>query len=609
MHRILPIVLVGIILLVASPASADVINLALSLSQPDSGFFQIGDHVTATLRMTDANGNALRADEYANNGLTLVQMWVSGPRQNYLSMPGFAPLAIQSTAGGFNRNSGFDPASGSIDFEIGDNGGGSGSYTVLFKCIRRVNNSNTTRYVQADFLVGQSNRTRTPFFSWKNCQSCHGNIPSRHSTNAIANCVVCHTKDFGTSFAGAIHGIGEHPTRQVGRCTACHKVGAGLDHFRRTSCFTCHSVGNAPDGHANYADDECAGCHTGNNSPWARHQIAVPNAPGAFDLTAPADNANLPWDSLDISTRFTWGAARNADNGDVMTYRLQLSRDPEFGSVQVWDSVTVTNLTVHHLQESSTYYWRVKACDLNTEGAYCNNPFAFATGSPPEPPPPPENHPPSEFSLVSPADTAKWYAPIDDANVTMTWERSVDLDSMSQVTYRLNLSARIWVKNDTSDFVPYDSILVFNELRDTSFTHNFAGLYKYGTDIWVRWGVQSISGGDTVSSREVFSFTLLTVNSVTPSTELNSHDFGLIGAYPNPFNSATSIDFTLPVAATASVAVFDVYGREIAQLGSGSFGPGRHSVRWDAVNVGAGVYFVRLESAGRVASQKVVLIK
>ncbi|MFH1863242.1 MAG: hypothetical protein ABH878_10580, partial [bacterium] len=44
------------------------------------------------------------------------------------------------------------------------------------------------------------------------------------------------------------------------------------------------------------------------------------------------------------------------------------------------------------------------------------------------------------------------------------------------------------------------------------------------------------------------------------------NEFILGNNYPNPFNSVTTIDFTLPEAAFVELKVFDICGREIAAL-------------------------------------------
>lgn len=85
--------------------------------------------------------------------------------------------------------------------------------------------------------------------------------------------------------------------------------------------------------------------------------------------------------------------------------------------------------------------------------------------------------------------------------------------------------------------------------------------------------------------------------------------FALGEAYPNPFNSRTVIPFNLPSSMNVRVAVYDLTGREVAEILNTHLTAGRHSVTLDAAGIAAGVYVCRLESGSLKATQKLVLIK
>ncbi len=70
--------------------------------------------------------------------------------------------------------------------------------------------------------------------------------------------------------------------------------------------------------------------------------------------------------------------------------------------------------------------------------------------------------------------------------------------------------------------------------------------------------------------------------------------FDLSANYPNPFNPSTQVGFALPKDAVVSLMVYDVLGREIAQLARGAYSAGYHSLRWDASSHASGVYYARL---------------
>lgn len=79
--------------------------------------------------------------------------------------------------------------------------------------------------------------------------------------------------------------------------------------------------------------------------------------------------------------------------------------------------------------------------------------------------------------------------------------------------------------------------------------------------------------------------------------------------YPNPFNPSTEITFDLPHSMHASLKVYDVLGREVAELANGPLNAGTHTVTFDASTLSSGVYFYRLESGAFSTTRKMVLMK
>jgi hypothetical protein len=98
---------------------------------------------------------------------------------------------------------------------------------------------------------------------------------------------------------------------------------------------------------------------------------------------------------------------------------------------------------------------------------------------------------------------------------------------------------------------------------------------------------------------------------VSPLDEADSPaSFQLYPAYPNPFNSATRICFNLSNNSLYSLKVFDLSGRETADLGSGRLDAGGYSVVWAASGFPSGVYLVRLTIPGQVVMERrLVLVK
>jgi hypothetical protein len=86
------------------------------------------------------------------------------------------------------------------------------------------------------------------------------------------------------------------------------------------------------------------------------------------------------------------------------------------------------------------------------------------------------------------------------------------------------------------------------------------------------------------------------------------HDLHLT-AYPNPFNSSTQIEFTLPSTQRVSLRLYDVLGREVAVLMNEIQTAGLHRLTFDASGLPSGVYLCRLEAGEMVQTRKIVLVK
>ncbi len=86
--------------------------------------------------------------------------------------------------------------------------------------------------------------------------------------------------------------------------------------------------------------------------------------------------------------------------------------------------------------------------------------------------------------------------------------------------------------------------------------------------------------------------------------------FELQENYPNPFNSATRISFSLPVPTSVSLRVYDVLGREVATpLKDHLMSAGLHQVAFDAAALASGIYLFRMEAAGQIQTRKMVVLK
>lgn len=79
--------------------------------------------------------------------------------------------------------------------------------------------------------------------------------------------------------------------------------------------------------------------------------------------------------------------------------------------------------------------------------------------------------------------------------------------------------------------------------------------------------------------------------------------------YPNPFNATTTISYSLPEPGEVVISIYNLLGQRVATVFQGKQEAGEHMLTCNATDFPSGVYFARLEEAGRSDSIKMVLLK
>jgi len=104
---------------------------------------------------------------------------------------------------------------------------------------------------------------------------------------------------------------------------------------------------------------------------------------------------------------------------------------------------------------------------------------------------------------------------------------------------------------------------------------------------------------------ETNSFVALSVH----SEDILPTDYYLSGGYPNPFNSTVRLSYGLPSAEEVNINIYDLSGRLVDILATGSSKAGNHTIIWDAQDVASGIYMCRLETDRIMKSRKLILTK
>lgn len=85
--------------------------------------------------------------------------------------------------------------------------------------------------------------------------------------------------------------------------------------------------------------------------------------------------------------------------------------------------------------------------------------------------------------------------------------------------------------------------------------------------------------------------------------------FSVSENYPNPFNPATKIKFTIPYESRVRISVYNITGEKITDLINDNFSSGAHEVIFNAENLPSGIYFYHFSAGDFNDAGKMVLLK
>jgi len=182
------------------------------------------------------------------------------------------------------------------------------------------------------------------------------------------------------------------------------------------------------------------------------------------------------------------------------------------------------------------------------------------------------------------------------APVFLTWDANIETDlSGYQVwrkmnsgswTYLATVSTNSYTDNGVIVPIPYQHFYYKIRAKDTQ---NKYSVYSDETSIdGYKVSKSSLSYEIQTKIPEVFS---------------------LSQNYPNPFNPTTIIEYSIIKDGQVNLEVFDVLGREVAELVNEQKAAGSYSVEFDASNLPSGIYFYVLTSGSFKDSKKLLLLK
>ncbi|MBU1707237.1 lamin tail domain-containing protein [bacterium] len=174
----------------------------------------------------------------------------------------------------------------------------------------------------------------------------------------------------------------------------------------------------------------------------------------------------------------------------------------------------------------------------------------------------------------------------------LIWADDDEGDEGLHTNFKLGASGEQIGLYDIDRATPIDTLTFGEQTVDVSY-----GRENDGASVWIFFDNPTPGSSNGTSSAD----------EIGEAGQLSG--FKLESNYPNPFNSATTIRFTMPTNAHATMEVLDVLGRHVATLVNGNVNAGAHDVVFNCTECASGVYFVKMQVSDLTMLRKIVLVK
>jgi hypothetical protein len=201
----------------------------------------------------------------------------------------------------------------------------------------------------------------------------------------------------------------------------------------------------------------------------------------------------------------------------------------------------------------------------------------------------------SDFTPSSPKNDET----ITDPSCTFRWQNPTRVKEL----FPFDVVSDLYIDTDPG----FSNPQIIADIEDTSYA--ITTLKKNRTYFWKVLGRNS-AGQNLWSEVPNRAFYLKgDPSAVTNTSEPWPKVFTLTQNYPNPFNARTVISYTIPEQAYVKLEIFDIQGRFVQTLLSGSQTPGDHQITFDASDLPSGLYFYRLLAGSFSDVKKMSLLK
>jgi Secretion system C-terminal sorting domain len=199
---------------------------------------------------------------------------------------------------------------------------------------------------------------------------------------------------------------------------------------------------------------------------------------------------------------------------------------------------------------------------------------------------------------------------VDDVGLTF-FMRGIDGDPIS-LSNQFGFSLSAIYPRSPDQFIPYDafatSLFTFGTYQQYNSLRADDGTNRV---VYFGFGLEQVADQAVVDSLVVRSINWL-MNGVvlnTPNEDLIAESYKLDQNYPNPFNPATTISYSIPKESNVSLIVYDIMGKQVAELVNSKQAAGSYRVGFDATKFASGTYFYKLTTGDFISVKKMILLK
>jgi len=96
---------------------------------------------------------------------------------------------------------------------------------------------------------------------------------------------------------------------------------------------------------------------------------------------------------------------------------------------------------------------------------------------------------------------------------------------------------------------------------------------------------------------------------ITEPVAMTPREYKLEQNFPNPFNPSTMINYSIPKSSYVTLKIYDMLGREVANLLSEYKEAGKYSFNFNGKDYSSGIYFYKLTAGDFISTKKMMLNK